>query len=170
MQRENHICRMLSTLWTVRHFIPLPHGRAMECLNKSSSTHILVMTTVYEFENTSLLPVFYLWLCKCSVGERNVFHTGCDLTMPWSKTHSRLLSICDAFFYSTWPPSFSSRILSNRGGERRWPQNKTGVVQLGIKRLCKNGPVCKKWFQFYWRELVSAKYKNVLENWNTSST
>ena len=35
-------------------------------------------------------------------------------------------------FYSTWPPSFSSHIkkevLSNRGGERRWPQNKTGVV------------------------------------------
>ena len=30
-------------------------------------------------------------------------------------------------FYSTWPPSFSSYI-SNRGGERRWPQNKTGVV------------------------------------------
>ena len=29
-------------------------------------------------------------------------------------------------FYSTWPPSFSS--LSNRVGERRWPQNKTGVV------------------------------------------
>ena len=35
-------------------------------------------------------------------------------------------------FYSTWPPSLSSHIkkevLSNRGGERRWPQNKTGVV------------------------------------------
>ena len=33
-------------------------------------------------------------------------------------------------FYSTWPPSFSSYIkkLSNRGGERRWPRNKTGVV------------------------------------------
>ena len=27
-------------------------------------------------------------------------------------------------FYSTWPPSFSS----HRGGERRWPQNKTCVV------------------------------------------
>ena len=76
--------------------------------------------------------------------------------------HSRLLPICDAFFYSTWPPSFSSHIkkevfligeesddghrikralyigikrLSNRGGERRWPQNKTALY-IGIKRLC----------------------------------
>ena len=44
--------------------------------------------------------------------------------------YSRLLPICDAFFYSTWP-SFSTHIkkevLSNRR-ERRWPQNKTGVV------------------------------------------
>ena len=39
-------------------------------------------------------------------------------------THSRLIPICNAFFYSTWPSSFSSQ----RGGERRWPQNKSGVV------------------------------------------
>ena len=38
----------------------------------------------------------------------------------WKK-HSRLIPI----YYSTWPPSFSSH---NRGGERRCPQNKTGVV------------------------------------------
>ena len=29
-------------------------------------------------------------------------------------------------FYSTWPPSFSSHV--KKGRERRWPQNKTGVV------------------------------------------
>ena len=47
-------------------------------------------------------------------------------TLAKGQKHSRLIPICNVFFYSTWSSSFSSHI--HRGGERRWPQNKTGVV------------------------------------------
>ena len=46
-------------------------------------------------------------------------------------------------FYSTWPPSFSSHIkkelLSKRGGKRRWPQTKTGVVHASVSSDCAFG-------------------------------
>ena len=41
--------------------------------------------------------------------------------------HSRLIPICNAFFIQRGHRR-SLPIISNRGGERRWPQNKTGVV------------------------------------------
>ena len=49
-------------------------------------------------------------------------------------SHSRLLPICDAFFIQRG----HRRSFPNRGGERRWPQNKTGVVhryQATVPRL-----------------------------------
>ena len=47
------------------------------------------------------------------------------------QNHSRLLPICDDGYATPFLFNVATVVLlpySNRGGERRWPQNKTGVV------------------------------------------
>ena len=75
----------------------------------------------------SILPNQLRWAGKIILGMYCVFI--CNVVeVIWELwlRHSRLIPICNAFFYSTWPPSFSSHV--NTRGERRWPQNKTGFI------------------------------------------
>ena len=70
-------------------------------------------------------------MCSAGYNETtgNIIGHSCTVCTPKAQS---LATDMRRLFYSTWPPSFSSHIkkelLSNRGGERRWPQNKTGVV------------------------------------------
>ena len=64
------------------------------------------------------------------------------------QAHSRLIPICNAFFIQRGHRRSLPilRKLSNRGGERRWPQNKTGVVHryqaTVLRPLWRGSPCC----------------------------
>ena len=66
------------------------------------------------------------------VVRRTAGRVGCR-SVQWGVRSQSLDTDMQRLFYSTWPPSFSSHI---RGGERRWPQNKTGVVHRYQATVC----------------------------------
>ena len=95
------------------------------------------------------------------IGQLGV-QTWTPLSMFGTKWAQSLATDKRRLFYSTWPPSFSSH--SNRGGERRWPQNKMGVVHR-YQATVQMGSGPETWMTYTPRPLPPCQIYGVLTSW-----